>query len=153
MENDKKELAVAALRNGTVIDHIPAQSLFKVVRLLDVENLTSSVTIGYNLDSKLIGKKGILKVADVFFPIETLNRLAIIAPNVNINEIRDYKVVRKFKVTLPDEVVGIVRCNNPKCITNNEPMRTHFEVVSYRPLSLKCHFCECVASAAEITLK
>ena len=94
MENDKKELAVAALRDGTVIDHIPAQSLFKVVRLLDVENLTSSVTIGYNLDSKLIGKKGILKVADVFFPIETLNRLAIIVPNVNINEIRDYKVVR-----------------------------------------------------------
>ena len=153
MENDKKELAVAALRNGTVIDHIPAQSLFKVVRLLDVENLTSSVTIGYNLDSKLIGKKGILKVADVFFPIETLNRLAIIVPNVNINEIRDYKVVRKFKVTLPDEVVGIVRCNNPKCITNNEPMKTRFHVIDSQNGTLCCHYCERLVTKDEIVLK
>lgn len=66
MSEIKKELAVAALKNGTVIDHIPAQSLFKVVSLLGIENLKSSVTIGYNLDSKKLGKKGILKVADVF---------------------------------------------------------------------------------------
>ena len=153
MSEIKKELAVAALKNGTVIDHIPAQSLFKVVSLLGIENLKSSVTIGYNLDSKKLGKKGILKVADVFFPDETLSRLALVAPSVNINIIRDYKVVKKFKVALSDEIVGIVRCNNPKCITNNEPMKTRFHVVDKENVVLKCHYCERSIAKDEIELK
>ena len=99
--NDNSKLAVAALQNGTVIDHIPSHLVFKVVRLLDLENVEGSVTIGYNLDSKKLGKKGILKVSGVTFPEETLNRLALVAPNVNVNIIEDYKVVKKFKVTLP----------------------------------------------------
>ena len=150
---EKKELAVAALKNGTVIDHIPADSLFKVVRLLDIENLKSSVTIGYNLDSKKLGKKGILKVADVYSPEETLNRIAVIAPNVNVNEIKDYQVVKKHIVTLPVEVVGIVRCNNPKCITNNEPMKTRFYVVDREAGTLCCHYCERAVTKNEIVLK
>ena len=60
MNNDKvKEMAVAALENGTVIDHIPSDSLFKVVNLLGIQSIENSVTIGYNLDSKKYGKKGI----------------------------------------------------------------------------------------------
>ena len=128
--NDNSKLAVAALQNGTVIDHIPSHLVFKVVRLLDLENVEGSVTIGYNLDSKKLGKKGILKVSGVTFPEETLNRLALVAPNVNVNIIEDYKVVKKFKVTLADDIVDIVRCTNPKCITNNEPMRTYFNVMA-----------------------
>lgn len=138
----KEELAVAALENGTVIDHIPTQSLFKVVNLLGIKNLTSSVTIGFNLDSKKCGKKGIIKVADVFFPEETLNRIALIAPNAKINIIRGYEVVDKHTVTLADEIVGIVKCGNPKCITNNEPMTTHFHVVDKENVVLKCRYCE-----------
>lgn len=153
MSEDKKELAVAALRNGTVIDHIPAESLFKVVRLLDIEKLKSSVTIGYNLDSKKLGKKGILKVADVYFPEETLNRMALIAPSVNVNLIEDYKVVKKFKVTLPDDIVGIVRCGNPKCITNNEPMLTRFHVIDKENAILRCHYCERIVEKENIELK
>lgn len=153
MSEIKKELAVAALKNGTVIDHIPAQSLFKVVSLLGIENLKSSVTIGYNLDSKKLGKKGILKVADVFFEEDILNRLALLAPNVNVNIINDYKVVKKYKVTLPDDIVGIVRCNNPKCITNNEPMPTRFHVEDKDNVQLRCHYCERTVSKDEIELK
>lgn len=153
MSEIKKELAVAALKNGTVIDHIPAQSLFKVVSLLGVENLKSSVTIGYNLDSKKLGKKGILKVADVFFEEDILNRLALLAPNVNVNIINDYKVVKKYKVTLPDDIVGIVRCNNPKCITNNEPMPTRFHVEDKDNVQLRCHYCERTVCKDEIELK
>lgn len=139
----KEELAVAALENGTVIDHIPTQSLFKVVNLLGIKNLTSSVTIGFNLDSKKCGKKGIIKVADVFFPEKTLNRIALIAPNAKINIIRDYEVVDKHTVTLPDDIVGIVKCGNPKCITNNEPVDTNFHVVERGDnVVLKCHYCE-----------
>lgn len=91
---NKKELAVAALQNGTVIDHIPSDSLFKVVDLLGIKAIDNSVTIGFNLDSKKYGKKGIIKVADVKFPEATLNRIAIIAPNAVINIIKDYEIGR-----------------------------------------------------------
>lgn len=137
----KEQLAVAALENGTVIDHIPTKSLFKVVDLLGIRLLKSSVTIGYNLDSKKCWKKGIIKVADVEFPQETLNRIALIAPSAKINIIRDYEVVGKHTVTLPEHIVGIARCGNPKCITNNEPMATRFTVVDTENVVLKCDYC------------
>lgn len=137
----KEQLAVAALENGTVIDHIPTKSIFKVVDLLDIKKLTSSVTIGYNLSSKRCGKKGIIKVADVFFPDETLNRIAIIAPNARINIIRDYEVVDKHTVSLPDDIIGIAKCGNPVCITNNEPMATHFIVADRDNGILRCKYC------------
>lgn len=153
MSEDKKELAVAALENGTVIDHIPSQSLFKVVGLLGIEQLDSNVTIGYNLESKKLGKKGIIKVANVRFPEATLNRMALIAPNANVNIIDRYKVVRKFKVTLPDDITDIVRCNNPKCITNNEPMPTLFHVEDRENVVLRCHYCERTVRKDDIELK
>lgn len=149
----KKELAVAALREGTVIDHIPSESLFKVVDLLGIKDLDSNVTIGYNLDSKRMGKKGIIKVSGVFFPEETLNRIAVIAPNVAINIIRDYEVVEKLSVTLPDELKDIVRCSNPKCISNNEPMHTLVHVVDEAHTLLRCHYCERIFARDEAVLK
>ena len=149
----KKELAVAALENGIVIDHIPCASLFKVVNLLGIEHLDKSVTIGFNLDSERLGKKGIIKIADVEVPKEVLNRIAVIAPRAVINIIRDYEVVEKREVALPDELHDIVRCNNPKCISNNEPMATHFHVVGRDPLTLRCHYCERKVDHSEITLK
>lgn len=151
--NDNSKLAVAALKNGTVIDHIPSHLVFKVAQLLDLENVEGSVTIGYNLDSKKLGKKGILKVSGVEFPVETLNRLALVAPNVNVNIIEDYKVVRKFKVTLDDDVMNIVKCTNPKCITNNEPMRTYFHVIDKSNVVIKCHYCERMIEKDDIVLK
>jgi aspartate carbamoyltransferase regulatory subunit len=138
----KKELQVAALENGTSIDHIPAEQLFQVVRLLGIEDMSSRVTIGSNLDSKKMGKKGIIKIADKFFREEEINRIALIAPNVNLNIIRDYEVTEKKRITLPDELVGLVKCSNPQCITNNEPMRTHFTVIDKENVQLKCHYCE-----------
>ena len=152
-DTKKKELAVAALENGTVIDHIPSDSLFKVVDLLGIKSITNNVTIGYNLDSKKYGKKGIIKVANITFPESTLNRIAIIAPNAVINIIKDYEVVEKRKVELPDNIYDIVKCSNPKCITNNEPMRTHFHVIDRENMILKCHYCERTEDKDKITLK
>ena len=150
---DKKELAVAALENGIVIDHIPSESLFSVVNLLGIQNLKSSVTIGFNLDSKRMGSKGIIKIADVSLPEATLNRIALIAPNAVINTIKDYEVVDKYTVELPDDLVDIVKCNNPKCITNNEPMRTHFRVIDRTQLALQCCYCECAVPHDQIQVK
>lgn len=154
MNNDKvKEMAVAALENGTVIDHIPSDSLFKVVNLLGIQSIENSVTIGYNLDSKKYGKKGIIKVANITFPETTLNRIAIIAPNAVINIIKNYEVVEKHHVSLPDNIYDIIKCSNPKCITNNEPMRTHFHVIDREKMILKCHYCERTEKANKTTLK
>lgn len=141
MSNKKQELQVAALENGTVIDHIPSEKLFTVVSLLGLENMKNNITIGFNLKSGKLGTKGIIKIADKFFCDDEINRIAVVAPNVKLNIIRDYEVVEKKELALPDELKGIVKCGNPKCITNNEPMPTHFHVVDKEHCIIKCHYC------------
>ena len=136
---NKNEMLVAAIENGTVIDHIPSEKTYQVAQLLGLQNLSTPVTIGYNLLSKKLGRKGIIKVADKFFTDEEISRLSVVAPNIVLNIIRDYEVVEKKTVVTPAEIRGIVKCNNPKCITNNEPMTTYFHVADG---ILTCHYCE-----------
>lgn len=152
MENINKELQVAALKNGTVIDHIPSEKLFTVVALLGLEHMESNITIGFNLESKKLGKKGIIKIADKFFCDEEINRIAVIAPNVKLNIIRDYKVVEKKQVRISDELKGLVKCGNPNCITNNEPMATWFTVTDKESCVIKCHYCEKEQTRDEIVI-
>ena len=140
--SNKTERQVAAIKNGTVIDHIPAEKTYQVVNLLQLETLDTPVTIGYNYPSNKIGRKGIIKVSDKFFTDEGISRLPIVAQNVVLNIIHDYEVVEKKTVKTPDELRGIVKCNNPKCITNNEPMHTVFHVVNKEKGILKCHYCD-----------
>ena len=142
MEMNKKERLVAAIENGTVIDHIPAEKTFHVVNLLELQNLSTPVTIGYNFSSSKVGCKGIIKVSDKFFTDDEISRLSVVAPNIILNIIRDYEVVEKKQVITPDELCGIVKCNNPKCVTNNEPMATIFNVVDKAAGILKCHYCD-----------
>lgn len=147
-----KELQVAALKSGTAIDHIPTNALFKVVSLLQLQKIENRITIGNNLNSNKMGKKGIIKVSDKFFKEDEINRIALIAPNVNLNIIQDYEVVEKKKVVLPDEITAIVKCNNPKCISNNEPMKTLFHVIDKENVVLQCHFCEIKINKEEVVL-
>ncbi len=149
----RKELQVAALKNGTAIDHIPSEQLFKVVTLLGLDNLKNPITIGSNLESKKMGTKGIIKIADKIFKEDEINRIALVAPNVNLNIIENFEVVEKKRVTLPDEISEIVMCNNPKCITNNEPMKTRFHVTDKEKVELQCHYCEVKISKEDIILK
>ncbi len=125
----EKELKVAALRNGTVIDHIPSEKLFSVISILGLNNISNQVTFGYNLESKKLGKKAIIKVADKYLSQEEVNKIAILAPNAKINIIKEYEVSQKMQLQLPDELIGVIKCKNPKCITNNEPMHTKFRTV------------------------
>mgnify|MGYP000088831987 FL=1 len=140
--SNKTERQVAAIKNGTVIDHIPAEKTYQVVNLLQLETLDTPVTIGYNYPSNKIGRKGIIKVSDKFFTDEEISRLSVVAQNVVLNIIHDYEVVEKKTVKTPDELRGIVKCNNPKCITNNEPMHTVFHVVNKEKGIIKCHYCD-----------
>ncbi len=139
---EDKHLHVAALRNGTVIDHIPSDKLFTVVSLLGLEHMSNNITIGFNLSSEKLGKKGIIKIADKYFCDEEINRLSIVAPHIKLNIIRDYEVVEKKEVHMPDDLKSILKCANPKCITNNEPMPTLFHVLDKENCVLKCHYCE-----------
>ena len=148
----KKELQVAAIKNGTVIDHIPAEKTYQVVKLLKLEELNEPVTIGYNLPSSKLGSKGIIKISDKYFTDEEINRLSVVAPNVVLNIIRDYEVVEKRRVETPDELKGIIKCNNPKCISNNEPMRTWFNVMDKAHGIVKCHYCDKEQKMDEVTL-
>lgn len=152
MTNNKKELAVAALKDGTVIDHIPSAALFKAVKILGIENMDKHITIGFNLESRKLGKKGIIKVSDTEFDESTLNRIAIIAPHAVVNTIRDFEVADKHAVTLPETVIGIVRCPNPKCISNNEPMSTRLHIINRDPVILRCHYCNHTINGADATL-
>ncbi len=138
----KKELLVSAIENGTVIDHIPAEKTFLVVNLLELQNEKEPVTIAFNLPSKKVGKKGIIKISNKFFTDEEINRLSVVAPKIVLNVIKNYEVVEKKTVETPDELKGIVKCNNPKCITNNEPMSTVFNVVDKEHGILKCRYCD-----------
>ena len=138
----KKERLVAAIENGSVIDHIPAEKTFQVVNLLQLQKLVMPVTIGFNFSSKMVGSKGIIKVSDKFFTDDEISRLSVVAPNVVLNIIKDYEVVEKKKVVTPDELRGIVKCNNPKCITNNEPMETIYNVMDKENGIVKCHYCD-----------
>lgn len=138
----KKERLVAAIENGTVVDHIPAEKAYAVASLLGLQKLTNPVTIGYNYPSKKLGRKGIIKVENKFFTDEEISRLSVVAPNVVLNVIRDYSVAEKKTVETPDVLCGIVKCNNPKCITNNEPMQTVFHVIDKKNGVIKCHYCD-----------
>ena len=148
----RKELQVAALENGTAIDHIPTNAVFKVVSLLKLQSINNRITIGNNFKSNKMGHKGIIKVADKFFREDELNRIALVAPNVNLNIIKNFEVVEKKKVVLPDEIIEIMKCNNPKCITNNEPMKTRFHVTDKEKVELQCHYCELKIRKEEVVL-
>lgn len=139
---EKNKMLVAAIQNGTVIDHIPSEKTYQVATLLELDQMTNPVTIGYNLRSKKLGSKGIIKIEDKLFSDEEISRLSVVAPNIVLNIIRDYEVVEKKTATTPDVLKGIVKCNNPKCITNNEPMLTIFHAIDKEQGVLRCHYCE-----------
>ena len=149
MTSKKTELAVAALQNGTVIDHIPSSALVRAVHILGIENMPNAVTIGNNLLGSRMERKGIIKVDGVEFDRDVLNRIAVVAPTATINIIRDYSVAEKHSVELPETLIGTVRCPNPKCITNNEPMDTRFDVTDRKTPILRCHYCNHCVSGSE----
>lgn len=146
----KKELNVSALKNGTVIDHIPANSLFKVINILGLEKVKTMITFGTNLDSKLHGKKGIIKISEHFFKDGDVNKIALVAPQAKLNTIKDYKVIEKKIVEVPDEIIGTVKCMNPACITNHQRITTRFWMFDKQKVDLRCHYCEKITDQENI---
>ena len=143
-----KKLQVSAIENGSVIDHIPATRVFDVINILRLSNFENQITFGTNLESKRLGKKGIIKVTDKFFQPDEINKIALFAPEATLIVIRNFKVVEKKTVQLPTELKGYVKCVNPNCITSIEQISTHFSVIKdpEKGVQLNCHYCEKITS-------
>ena len=139
----KKELKIPLIKDGSVIDHITAGNAVKVLHILGIPKGTSSVvSVAMNVNSKM-GKKDIVKVENRELDPQEVDKIALISPKATINIIRDYKVAKKHKVELPDEVIGLVSCSNPTCISNaKEPVKSRFKVVCKDPPKIKCYYCE-----------
>lgn len=137
-----KERKISAIKEGTVLDHLPKKTAFKVAEILQLADIDNVLSVASNLKSKKQKKKDIIKIGGRYFTKEEVNKIAVIAPNATLSIIKDYKVKEKIKLTIPDEINNIIKCSNPDCITNNEPVETIFYVIKKQPLKIKCHYCE-----------
>ncbi len=147
----QKTLLVEAIQNGTVIDHIPAGQALRIIELLKIKNTTHPVTVGLNLDSKRLGKKDIIKIAEHFLTENEASEIAVFAPEAKINIIRDYEVIEKIIAQLPEHLKKILICPNTHCISRSEPIDSLFHVAAVRgDIRLSCHYCERVYLRPEI---
>ncbi|MCX6278875.1 MAG: aspartate carbamoyltransferase regulatory subunit [Bacteroidetes bacterium] len=152
-EDLRKELKVSAIENGTVIDHIPTNNVFQVIKILNLTEYNNQLLIGTNLESRKMGKKGIIKVTNKFFESDEINKIALVAPSATLIIIKNFEVVEKKKVEVPDTAEKIVRCFNPNCITNNENISTKFTVIDKVELKLRCHYCEKITARKNISFR
>ena len=147
----KHELKVKPIENGTVIDHIPANKALQVLKILGLPKEGINVTLAMNVPSKL-GFKDIVKIENREVEHSEIDKISLIAPNATINIIRDYEIVSKKKVESVEVLNGIVKCTNPKCISNtDEPIESKFYLVESDPITLRCHYCERLVQADEIS--
>ncbi len=147
-----RQLTISAIENGTVIDHISSQATFKVLEILRLEGYDNVISVGVNLGSRKIGKKGLVKIAGRFLSQEEANKIALVSPEASLNIIRNYEVERKMRLAIPDSVEGIVKCVNPACITNLQRAKTRFMIISKEPLRLRCVYCERAIGKGDIEL-
>lgn len=154
MEAEKKqikELVVSAIENGTVIDHIPTQSVFQVINILNLNQTENQLLFGTNLESRKYGKKGIIKINNKFFEPFEINKIALAAPTATLIVIKDFRVIEKKQVEIPDTIQKVVKCVNPNCITNIENVVTKFKVINKADSKLKCNYCEKITDKRNMT--
>lgn len=135
---------MAKIRNGTIIDHIPAGRALSILRLMRITGKEGfTVALVMNVESGKLGRKDIIKVEGLALRPEDTDKIALLAPMATINVVKDYEVVEKRKAVPPKIVEGFLRCKNPSCVTNqrNEPVKPRFRTVSYEPLKLVCEYC------------
>ncbi|MBU0598146.1 aspartate carbamoyltransferase regulatory subunit [Patescibacteria group bacterium] len=134
---------VYAIKDGTVIDHIPDGQGMGIIDLLNLRQWNRTVTLGIGFHSKKHGKKDVIKIEDKELTPAEVNKIAIVAPTATMNIIRNHKIVKKFNVELPETLEGIVKCPNPACVTNHDPVATtRFFKENGKKIELRCAYCE-----------
>ncbi|GAA4501062.1 aspartate carbamoyltransferase regulatory subunit [Pseudaeromonas paramecii] len=141
--SEKKQLQVEAIRNGSVIDHIPAGQGIKILKLFHLLETRERITVGLNLPSAALGAKDLIKIENSRLTDDQANQLALFAPNATVNIIENFKVVRKLQLQLPESVEGVFDCPNSNCISHKEPVRSSFRIRAMRDeVRMKCKYCE-----------
>lgn len=139
----EQKLSVAAIKNGTVIDHIPTHQALKIVELLNLAAENNQVTVGLRLPSKRLGFKDLIKVENRFLSEKESHDIAVFAPDATISIIRNFSVEKKMKAHLPKVIEKILICPNRRCITHAEPIDTAFFVEEHKyKIFLTCKYCE-----------
>ena len=135
-----RELRVAKIRNGTVIDHVTGGQALNVLSILGIDGSEGlGVSVGMNVPSDRLGRKDVVKVEDRELSQSEVDVISLIAPEATINIIREFDVVEKNRVDRPETVIGLLSCPNRNCITNaNEPVETKFDVVDE---GVRCAYC------------
>jgi aspartate carbamoyltransferase regulatory subunit len=139
-----EKIRIVKIHDGTVIDHIRAGKALEVLKILGITGEEGNVvTLAMNISSSKIEKKDIVKVEHRFLEEEEVARIALVAPEATINLIENFKIIKKTRVKLPDTITDVIVCTNQRCVTNKErePIQSKYEVVSSRPIQLKCLYC------------
>jgi len=149
---EQSELMVRRIKEGTVIDHIDEGKGLQVLNALRIDGKDGSlITIALNVPSGKFKKKDIIKVENMFLKDDDTNKLAVIVPNATINIVKNYKLVEKRRVALPNEVDRIFRCSNPDCITNStEHIESIMDVIDKKGRVLKCRYCSRVLDVNQL---
>ena len=159
--SEGRELLIRAIKNGIVIDHIPSEKVFAIVEILKLKEYSERITVATNMPSSSLGRKGIIKIEEKILEEKELNNISLLAPNVTINIIDNYEVVEKSKVEKLDKVIGLMKCDNPKCISNHENIETKFIRVEEdlnennleEKTKYKCFYCEKIILEDEIQIQ
>ena len=159
--SEGRELLIRAIKNGIVIDHIPSEKVFAIVEILKLKEYSERITVATNMPSSSLGRKGIIKIEEKILEEKELNNIALLAPNVTINIIEDYKVIEKTKLDRLDKVIGLMKCDNQKCISNHENIETKFIRVEEdlnennleEKTKYKCFYCEKIILEDEIQIQ
>ena len=141
--SDTSQLLVRRIKDGTVVDHIENGKALIVLRVLDITGREGNVvTVALNVPSSKHVKKDIIKVENKFLEKVETDKLALIAPHATINIIREYKLVEKRKINLPDSIIGIFDCPNLNCVTNSEEdIRSTIDIIDKEKILLRCKYC------------
>ncbi len=134
-------MKIDAIKNGLVIDHIPAGRGMDIYHLLNLEGCDCTVALIKNVASKKMGRKDIIKIdADIAL---NLDILGFIGSEVTVNIIRDEKIVEKKSLSLPEQLTDVIKCKNPRCITSIEQELPHvFTLTDREHRVYRCLYCE-----------
>jgi aspartate carbamoyltransferase regulatory subunit len=148
---DQPTYKVSKLRSGTVIDHLSPGAALQALSALGLPE-GATIAIGMNFESGKHERKDIIKIEGVELTQDDISRIVMLGPDATLSIIRDYEIVEKIKMRLPESIEEVVRCPNPSCITNSDPIRTKFHVLCGHPLRVRCHYCERTLRRDEIVL-
>ncbi len=147
-----KEQRVSKIEEGTVIDHLTPDTVFKVAEILKLSSHPNLVSIATNLSSKKMGRKALIKIEKRFLTEEEVNKISVFAPDATVSIIKNFDVKEKGHVKVPDTIDNVIKCSNPSCITNHERVSTTFIVVEKDPLRVVCKYCERPMMQSEIEI-